>query len=117
MSRADCGGWPKIGRGCRLLPFKSGPSMVGELKVGNKWDTLAAVRLPRQLDDATKECHYQFFDAAQMRGPEEPFTPIPAPPRRRTRSKVATSMQRWEIREQSLHCAGPARAGAAEGEE
>eukprot|EP00959_Pyramimonas_sp_CCMP1952_P198134 4144412-Pyramimonas_sp.AAC.1 len=30
-------GLPKIGRGCKFPPFKSGPSMAAELKVGNAW--------------------------------------------------------------------------------
>eukprot|EP00959_Pyramimonas_sp_CCMP1952_P224221 4688451-Pyramimonas_sp.AAC.1 len=51
----DCEKWPKIGRGCKFFPIKSGPAMVGELKVGAAWQALTADRLPRQFDDAIRE--------------------------------------------------------------
>eukprot|EP00959_Pyramimonas_sp_CCMP1952_P326721 6839189-Pyramimonas_sp.AAC.1 len=73
----DIEGWPNIGRGSKFLPCKSGPSMVAELKVGNVWEALVAERLPQQLDDAIKECHFQFFDAAQKINPEELFELMP----------------------------------------
>eukprot|EP00959_Pyramimonas_sp_CCMP1952_P008388 175364-Pyramimonas_sp.AAC.1 len=53
--------------------------MAVELKVRNGWEALAAERLPQQLDDAIKERHYQFFDAAQEMSREELFKLILAP--------------------------------------
>eukprot|EP00959_Pyramimonas_sp_CCMP1952_P336885 7054403-Pyramimonas_sp.AAC.1 len=51
--------------------------MVVELKVGEKLEALVAERLPQALDDAIKDNHYTFYDAAQKMSPEGLFELIP----------------------------------------
>eukprot|EP00959_Pyramimonas_sp_CCMP1952_P031427 659118-Pyramimonas_sp.AAC.1 len=45
--------------------------MVVELIFGDKWEALAAERLPQAIDDATKEHRWKSCGAAQKLSPEE----------------------------------------------
>eukprot|EP00959_Pyramimonas_sp_CCMP1952_P224553 4695394-Pyramimonas_sp.AAC.1 len=92
--------------------------MAVDIKVGPAWQAFIAERRPQQLDDATKERHCEFFDAAKKMSPEEPFDvpptvlPDDARDRRLRPRRKAPSGPLGEVREEGLHCVELVRSSA-----
>eukprot|EP00959_Pyramimonas_sp_CCMP1952_P025918 544149-Pyramimonas_sp.AAC.1 len=75
----DCEKLPDIVCKAMFHPYRRGPSMVVELKVGEKWGALVADRLPQMLDDAIQENDVKLYVTAQKMSPEERLELIPNP--------------------------------------
>ena len=70
--------WPTIGCGSKFVPWKRGPSMVGELLMeDNTWTSFLRKRPPAKLLDAIMENRLAFYEAAGKLQPEKIMDMIP----------------------------------------
>jgi len=70
--------WPRIGCQQGFRPYRNGPSMVMELKIGGEYKAFMSERLPEALDDAIKKKNYNAFNrACQSMSPQEIYDSLP----------------------------------------
>ena len=67
-----------MGCGAKFTPFKKGASMVVDIKqADNEWASLAAERIPSELDDAIKGHRAKFYMAQKDRTAERLLDVLP----------------------------------------